>query len=110
MNQAMHVFRWMLMPLFLLAGGAVAQDPYPSKTVRLIAPFPPRGTTDVLSRILAQKLTDSLGRQVVVENRPGVAGNIGHEAAAKSAPDGYTLVFSYSGIFVTNPHLYRRLG
>lgn len=89
---------------------AFAQDAYPTKPVRFIAPFPPGGTTDVLSRILAQKLTDSLGRQVLVDNRAGAAGNIGHEIAAKTAPDGYTLLMSSNVALVTNPHLYKRLG
>ena len=89
---------------------AFAQDAYPTKPVRFIAPFPPGGTTDVLSRILAQKLTDTLGRQVLVDNRAGAAGNIGHELAAKTAPDGYTLLMSSNVALVTNPHLYKRLG
>lgn len=88
----------------------LAQGPYPVKPVRLIAPFPPGGTTDVLCRVVAQKLTDALGRQVVVENRPGAAGNIGHEYAARAAPDGYTLVLSATGALVTNQFLYKRLG
>jgi tripartite-type tricarboxylate transporter receptor subunit TctC len=96
--------------LVLAASGAAAQDAYPSKTIRFIAPFPPGGTTDVLCRVIAQKLTDGLGRQVVVENRPGAAGNIGHELAAKTAPDGYTLLLTNSSALVTNPHLYKRLG
>ncbi|MDO8596225.1 MAG: tripartite tricarboxylate transporter substrate-binding protein, partial [Sulfuricaulis sp.] len=89
---------------------AFAQEAYPTKPVRFIAPFPPGGTTDVLSRILAQKLTDSLGRQVLVDNRAGAAGNIGHELAAKTAPDGYTLLMSSNVALVTKPHLYKRLG
>ena len=89
---------------------AFAQDAYPTKPVRFIAPFPPGGTTDVLSRILAQKLTDSLARQVLVDNRAGAAGNIGHEIAAKTPPDGYTLLMSSNVALVTNPHLYKRLG
>lgn len=89
---------------------AFAQEAYPTKSLRFIAPFPPGGTTDVLSRILAQKLTDSLGRQVVVDNRAGAGGNIGHEIAAKTAPDGYTLLMSSNAALVTNPHLYKRLG
>ena len=96
--------------LALAAAPALAQDVYPSKPIRFIAPFPPGGTTDVLSRILAQKLTDSLGRQVLVDNRPGAGGNIGHEVAAKTAPDGYTLLMSSNAALVTNPHLYKRLG
>ncbi len=96
--------------LALASSGATHSQSYPNKPVRFIAPFPPGGTTDVLSRILAQKLTDSLGRQVIVENRPGAGGNIGHEIAAKTAPDGYTLLMSSNAALVTNPHLYKRLG
>jgi tripartite-type tricarboxylate transporter receptor subunit TctC len=94
----------------MLMSPVSAQDAYPSKPVRLIAPFPPGGTTDVLSRIVAQKLADALGRAVPVENRPGAGGNIGHEAAAKSPADGYTLAMSSNAALVTNPHLYKRLG
>lgn len=89
---------------------APAQEAYPAKPIRFIAPFPPGGTTDVLARILAQKLTDSLGRQVLVENRAGAAGNIGQELAARAAPDGYTLVLTSSSVLVINPHLYQRMG
>jgi tripartite-type tricarboxylate transporter receptor subunit TctC len=92
------------------AAPAGAQQAYPSKPLRFIAPFPPGGTTDVLSRVLAQKLGDALGRQVVVENRPGAGGNIGHELAAKTSPDGYTLLMSSNAALVTNPFLYKRLG
>ena len=92
------------------AAPALSQTAYPTKPVRLIAPFPPGGTSDVLSRILAQKLSDSLGRQVVVENRPGAGGNIGHEVAAKTPPDGYTLLLSSNAALVANPLLYKRLG
>src|SRR3982751_1921512 len=87
-----------------------AQTGYPTKPIRLIAPFPPGGTTDVLSRIVAQKLGDTLGRQVVVDNRPGAGGNLGHEIAAKAPPDGYTVVMSSNAALVANPHLYKRLG
>ena len=103
-------FRWILLSLALVASAAAAQDAYPTRPLRFIAPFPPGGTTDVLARVIAQKLGDGLGRQVVVENRPGAAGNIGHELAAKTAPDGYTLLLTNSSALVTNPHLYKRLG
>ena len=96
--------------LGLAAALAFAQDAYPTKPLRMIAPFPPGGTTDVLSRILAQKLGDSLGRQVVVENRPGAGSNLGHELAAKTAPDGYNLLMSSNVALATNRHLYKRLG
>ena len=75
----------------------------------MVAPFPPGGSTDVLARIVAQKLSGPLGRQVVVENRPGAAGNIGHEVVAKAPPDGYTLLLSAKASLVTNPHLYKQL-
>jgi len=94
----------------LAANTAAAQDAYPVKPVRFVAPFPPGGTTDVLSRIVAQKLTDGLGRQVLVENRPGAGSNIGHELVAKAPPDGYTLLMSSNTALAANPYLYKRLG
>lgn len=101
----------------IAATPAVAQDPsagsgqtYPAKLIRMIAPFPPGGTTDVLCRVVAQRLTDALGRQVIVENRPGASGGIGHEVAARAAPDGYTLLLTAKAALVVNPYLYKRLG
>jgi len=92
----------------LIPTAALSQS-YPSKPVRMIAPYPPGGSSDVLARIVAQKLTDVLGRQVVIENRPGAAGNLGHEIAAKTAPDGYTLLLTSAAALVTNQFLYKRL-
>ncbi len=91
------------------APGAFAQEGYPSKPVRLIAPYPPGGSSDVLARVMAQKLTDTLGRQVIVENRPGATGNIGHELAAKSPADGYTLLLTTKSQMVNNAYLFKRL-
>lgn len=88
--------------LLLLAGNAVAQ-PYPSKPIKLIVPFPPGGNTDIVGRLMAQKLTDGLGQQVFVENRGGAGGTIGAEAAAKSSPDGYTIFFSTTGTLAAAP-------
>ncbi|HEY9446635.1 MAG TPA: tripartite tricarboxylate transporter substrate-binding protein, partial [Burkholderiales bacterium] len=87
---------------------AVAQT-YPTKPVRLIVPFPPGGSTDIVGRVVAQKLTESWGQQVIVDNRGGAGGQIGVELAAKSAPDGYTLVVGHIGTFGVNPTLYPRL-
>src|SRR6267143_597860 len=70
---------------------------YPSRPVRLIVPFPPGGSTDILSRALGQKLAEGLGQPVVIDNRPGAGGSIGSEAAAKAAPDGYTLMMGQLG-------------
>ena len=67
------------------------QDAWPSKPMRMILPFPPGGGTDILGRLIADRLSASLGQPVVTENRGGAGGNVGAEAAAKSAPDGYTL-------------------
>jgi tripartite-type tricarboxylate transporter receptor subunit TctC len=94
---------------FLGPAPAAAQDGYPVKPVRMIAPYPPGGTTDTMARVVALRLGESFGRQVVVENRPGAAGNIGHELAAKAAPDGYTLLLTSRGALVNNPYLYRKL-
>lgn len=88
---------------------AFAQAAYPNRPIRLIAPFPPGGTSDVLARLLAQKLSELLGQTVTVDNRAGASGNIGHEAAAKAAPDGYTILLSNSSTVVTNPHLFKRM-
>ena len=88
---------------------AYAQPTYPNRPIKFIAPFPPGGTSDVLGRIMAQKLSDALGQSVIVENRPGASGNIGHDIAAKSAPDGYTLLLSNSSTVVNNPHLFKQM-
>ena len=90
------------------AGPAIAQ-PYPHKPIRLVIPYPPGGGSDTIGRPLAQKLSEGLGQQVVVENRGGANGNIGMEAVARSAPDGYTLVFALSAQLAINPGLYQKI-
>ena len=88
----------------LIAGAALAQ-PYPAKPVKLIVPFPPGGNTDIVGRLIAQKLSDGFGQQVYVENRGGAGGTIGAEAAAKSPADGYTLFFATTGTLASAPSM-----
>jgi tripartite-type tricarboxylate transporter receptor subunit TctC len=81
---------------------------YPDRVVRIINPFPPGGSVDVMARLLAQKLTEELGAQFIVETRAGAGGNTGAESVAKSEPDGYTLLFTAPGPLVVNPTLYSK--
>jgi tripartite-type tricarboxylate transporter receptor subunit TctC len=89
----------------VLAGAARGQD-YPVKPIRMIIPFPPGGSNDVVGRMIAAQLGERLGRQVVIDNRGGAGGVIGSELAAKSAPDGYTLLLA-SSAYAVNPALYK---
>jgi tripartite-type tricarboxylate transporter receptor subunit TctC len=106
------IYRWQGRVLGVLlacvAPGAFAQA-YPNHTIRLVVPFPAGGTTDILARAAAQKLTESLGQAVVVDNRPGAGGNIGADIVAKSAPDGYTLLMGTVGTHAINPSLYAKM-
>ena len=92
--------------LALLAWPAVAQS-YPAKPIKIVVPFPAGGTSDVLARLIGQKMTESWGQPVVVENKPGSSGNLGADAVAKSAADGYTLVLMDVGNLAISPALYR---
>ena len=94
--------------LFLAALVAQAQD-YPTKPIKLIVPFPPSGGTDIMSRVVGQKLAETNKWTVVIDNRPGAGGNIGVDAAAKSAPDGYTLVMGQTSNLAINPTLFKDL-
>ena len=99
---------WALLSVaFVYAGVATAQS-YPVKTIRIIVPYPPGGSTDVVFRILAPRLTEILGQQVVVENRPGGSSTIGVNSVAKSPPDGYTLG-AVNIAFVANPSLMKKV-
>src|SRR5690348_406534 len=89
-------------------GGASHADTYPSKTVRIIVPFAAGGPTDVVARLIAQKLSERLGQPFIIENQAGAGGNIGMGNAARSAPDGYTILF-VSSSYVVNPSLYNKV-
>jgi tripartite-type tricarboxylate transporter receptor subunit TctC len=94
---------------FAAVAGAYAQANYPTKPIRFIVPFPPGGGTDILARLIANKLTETLGWQIVVDNRGGAGGNIGLQAAAQAAPDGYTMVMGQTSNLAINPALYAKL-
>ena len=95
--------------IFAASPAVWSQGSYPAKPVRLIVPWPPGGGADVLSRMLSPKLGESLGQQIIVDNRGGAAGNIGAEMAARSPPDGYTIAFAYSGTHSINPSIYSKM-
>jgi tripartite-type tricarboxylate transporter receptor subunit TctC len=93
---------------FCLSAHAQVTDVYPSKPLRLILPFPPGGGTDILGRIISERLAAQMGQPVVVENRGGAGGNVGAEAAARAAPDGYAIVLVAPSLAIS-PSLYRKL-
>ena len=95
--------------LFTFSFAALAAEGYPTKPIRIIVAYTPAGTTDILARILGQKFTEAWKHPVIVDNRPGANGNIGTDIAAKSPPDGYTLLMTTAGPHGINPTLYPKL-
>jgi tripartite-type tricarboxylate transporter receptor subunit TctC len=91
----------------LLANSTVFALDYPAKAIRLIVPFPPGGSTDLVARVMGQKMADSWGKQVVIDNRPGANGMIGSDIVAKANPDGYTIVLGTIGPMAINASLYK---
>jgi tripartite-type tricarboxylate transporter receptor subunit TctC len=107
MNQTLR--RWALAVAMACIVPLAFAQAYPNHTIRLIVPFPAGGTTDILARDVAKKLTDTMGQAVVVDNRPGAGGNIGADLVAKSPPDGYTLLMGTVGTHAINPSLYAKM-
>ena len=99
----------LILCIALLAATVCHAQSWPQKPVRVIVPFAPGGASDLMPRLVGEKLASMWGQPVLIENRPGAAGNIGMEAGARSAPDGYTLVAAPNGNLVVNPHMYSRL-
>ncbi|NBS92443.1 MAG: tripartite tricarboxylate transporter substrate binding protein [Betaproteobacteria bacterium] len=95
--------------LALLSASVVAQSGFPNKPIRLVVPFAPGGTTDLLARAVGQKMGEGLGQPLVIENKPGAGGNIGADSVAKSAPDGYTLLLGTPGPLAINASLFKSM-
>ncbi|HSV82171.1 MAG TPA: tripartite tricarboxylate transporter substrate binding protein [Ramlibacter sp.] len=91
------------------AAGLAQAQAFPSKPVKIVVPFAPGGATDILARVLAEKMAPKLGQPVIVDNKPGAAGIVGTDAVAKAAPDGHTLVLGLSNTLLTNQFLYAKL-
>ncbi len=99
--------RYFLLALLTSAPALAQTDAYPAKPIRIIVAFAPGGSLDLISRMIAPKMSEFLGQQIIVDNRPGASGNIGSELVARAAPDGYTLL-NVTLPFVVNPHLVAR--
>ena len=95
-----------------LVSGAAAQGPddYPNRPITLIVPFAPGGGNDIMARLIGERMSKSLGQQIVIENRAGAGGNTGSRQAARSAPDGYTILLAFTGTLGINPSLYANIG
>ena len=103
--------RWAgLAAAWILVAGAASAQGYPTQPIRLIVPWPPGGGVDTSARIIAQPFGERLGQSIIIDNKPGAAGNIGTEQAARAKPDGYTLLMGSVSPNAINPHLYARLG
>ena len=99
--------QWCAGWLLFCAAMAAAAGEFPAKPLRLVIPFPPGAASDIVGRMLGEKLSQRLGQQFVIDNRGGAGGNIGMELTAKSPPDGYTIVIATVGTWAVNPHLYK---
>ena len=93
----------------LFVGNAPAQDKYPTKPIRLIVPFAPGGSSTIVARAFTGQMSKALGQEMIVDNRPGGAGTIAMEAAAKAEPDGYTLIMGHIGTLAVNPYMFAKL-
>lgn len=100
---------WLCAAALCAIAPAHAQQAYPNKPIKMVVPFAAGGATDVLARVIGEKLAAGLGQPVIIDNKPGAAGIIGTDAVAKAAPDGYTLVLSLSNSLLTNQFLYEKL-
>jgi tripartite-type tricarboxylate transporter receptor subunit TctC len=105
-GQLRRILSAAMLALVLSTASATAQQGYPSRPIRLLAGYPPGGAVDIIARVYGQALSVRLGQPVVIENKPGIGGNLASDMAAKAAPDGYTLLHGTENVFVSNPHVY----
>ena len=101
--------QFLIIASLLCAASVASAQNYPNKPVRVIVPFSAGGATDIVTRVIGQKLGEAWGQQVIVDNRAGAGGNIGGELAAKAAPDGYTLFMTSGSIVTANQHIYKKM-
>lgn len=104
-----HLVRIALAALLTAFATAALAQQYPSRPIRIVVTIPPGGAPDIAARLIAQRLTETLGQAVVVENKSGANGNIAGDFVAKAAPDGYTLLLAADSLITINPHLYARI-
>jgi tripartite-type tricarboxylate transporter receptor subunit TctC len=109
MKKSIRALQVALVAISFATGTTVAADPYPSKPVTMIVPQAPGGTNDIVARLIAADLSQRLGQQFIVENRPGAGGNVGTQYAARAQPDGYTILMTISSTQAINPSLYKRI-
>src|SRR5688572_7741010 len=109
MRRGMQILKLLITAWAALMPALLHAQAYPAKPVRIIVPFSPGGATDIVTRLLAQKLTETWGQQAVADNRAGASGNIGGELVAKSPPDGYTLLMTSGSIVTANQHMFKKL-
>lgn len=105
----MRIAKWLALPAALWIAFAAHAQTYPAKPVRIIVPFSPGGATDIVTRLLSQKLTETWNQQILVDNRAGAGGNVGGELAARAPADGYTLFMTSGSIVTANQYMYRKL-
>jgi tripartite-type tricarboxylate transporter receptor subunit TctC len=109
MNLRRSLLRGIAASLLLAAAPAALAQAYPSKMIRFVVPYPAGGPLDAIARMLAEKMRDGMGQQVIVDNKPGAGGNLGADIVAKSAPDGYTIVMGAVATHAINPTLFARM-
>jgi tripartite-type tricarboxylate transporter receptor subunit TctC len=105
----MRTAKWIAAAFLALGAAGAGAQTYPTKPVRIIVPFAPGGATDIVTRVVAQKLTEIWGQTIVVDNRAGAGGNIGAELAAKAPADGYTLFMPSGSVVTANQHIYKKI-